>query len=73
MKLLANMISYFPLGDSALELGFGDSIDEQTLIRIQAMVQLIRQNPVAGLVELVPSYTKLVVHYNPLQISIPFQ
>lgn len=64
------MISYFPLGDSALQLTFGDSINEHTHNQINAFMLSLNANPVTGIVELVPAYTQLVIHYNPLQTDI---
>ncbi|RKD90450.1 5-oxoprolinase subunit PxpB [Mangrovibacterium diazotrophicum] len=64
------MISYFPLGDSAIQLTFGDSINEETNRKIYAYMRILKEFEIPGIIELVPSYTKLIVHYNPLEIGI---
>jgi len=64
------MIGFFPLGDSALQLTFGHSISPETHQRIRSFMRLLEQHPVEGIRELVPSYTLLVVHYDPTRIKV---
>jgi inhibitor of KinA len=55
-----------PLGDSALLIQFGDQIDLEINQRIHALDALLRANSISGIVEMVPAYATLLIHYDPL-------
>lgn len=58
-----------PVGDSAVLVQFGDEIDTRTNQRVHALAALINSSPLKGLIETVPSYTTLLVHYDLLILS----
>jgi len=58
-----------PLGDSALLIQMGDEIDLATNQRVHALATLINAFPLAGVIETVPAYGTLLVHYNPQLLS----
>ncbi len=64
------MIRYFPLGDSALQLTFGDAIQEGTHRQITAFVRKLEAAAIPAVQEVVPAYTQVLVHYDPLQLGI---
>lgn len=53
-----------PLGDSALRIEMGDTMDERTLARVRAADDALRAAPLDGVVEVVPAYTTLTVYYD---------
>ncbi len=53
-----------PLGDSALRIELGDTIDERTLARVRAADEALTAVPLPGVVEVVPAYTTLTVYYD---------
>ena len=55
-----------PLGDSALLIQVGDEIDISTNQRVHALAALINISPLVGVIETVPAYGTLLVHYDPL-------
>ncbi len=61
------------LGDSAVSLEFGDVISPEVNARVMAVYAALEDQRAAGampgVVELVPSFRALAVHYNPLLIS----
>jgi len=57
------MIQYFPSGDSAFLLKFGHEISPQINERIRGFIFLLNKAKIAGIIEVVPSYTDLLVHY----------
>lgn len=59
----------YPLGDAAVVLQFGDTIDQQTLQKISSLATYILKKPFTGFIELVPAYTTLTVYYNPWILS----
>lgn len=63
------MIQFFPSGDSAFLLKFGHEISEDIHKKIRAYIFLLDKNKMDGIVEWVPSYTDLLVHYDPLKID----
>lgn len=60
---------YMPAGDQALVMEFGNSISEEINSKIRSMVAAIESKGVKGVVELVPTYRSLMIHYNPLQVD----
>lgn len=55
-----------PAGDAALAIEFGDAIDPALNARVHALDRAIAADPPAGLVETVPTYRSLLVHFDPL-------
>ncbi len=56
---------FYPLGDAAVVLEFGQTIDPATHRLIQAFSQLLTQHPPPGLREVVPAFATLTVYYDP--------
>ena len=57
-----------PLGDTALLLEIGETIDESTHKRVQGAWQALAAAPMPGVSELVPAYTTVTVFYEPLRV-----
>ncbi len=58
-----------PLGDSALLVKFGDEIDLGINQRVHALDALLRAKQIAGVIETVPAYATLLVHYDSLVLT----
>jgi len=58
-----------PLGDSALLVQLGDEIDIAINQRVHALSALINISRFEGVIETVPAYATLLVHYDPLILS----
>ena len=58
-----------PLGDSALLVELGDEIDIQINRRIHALAALIDHSALDGIIETVPAYGTLLIHYDPLVLT----
>jgi KipI family sensor histidine kinase inhibitor len=58
-----------PLGDAAVLIQAGGEIDLVTNRLIHALGNLIDQHPHKGILETVPAYTTLLVHYDPFILS----
>jgi KipI family sensor histidine kinase inhibitor len=57
------------LGDSALLVQLGDEIDIRINQRVHALSTLINISPLDGVIETVPAYSTLLIHYDPLILS----
>ncbi len=57
-----------PLGDMALQIEVGDTIDEQTHRRVQTAWRALTLAPLPGVIEVVPAYTTVTVYYDPVQV-----
>jgi inhibitor of KinA len=64
-------MKFTALGDRAILIQVGSSIDEATHRRVRAVQSRLSQCVIAGVVELVPAYTSLAVHYDPAQLEQP--
>src|ERR1051325_9643491 len=58
-----------PVGDSAVLVKLGDEIDLITNQRVHALAALIDAFPLMGVIETVPAYGTLLVHYDPLRLT----
>jgi inhibitor of KinA len=58
-----------PLGDSALLIHFSDQIDLEINQSVHALDALLRAHAVMGIMEMVPAYATLVIHYDPLTLT----
>jgi KipI family sensor histidine kinase inhibitor len=56
-------------GDTVLVMEFGDTIDWRISRRVNALDRRLRRAPIAGVVETVPTFRSLAVHYDPDTIS----
>ena len=56
-------------GDCALVAEYGDRIDDVLADRVLALDAALAAHPVAGVLETVPTYRSLLVHYDPLTIT----
>lgn len=57
------------MGDSALLVRFGDEIDPAVNRRVHELDALLRADRIAGVIESVPAYATLLVHYDPLVLT----
>lgn len=57
------------LGDSSVLVQFGDEIDLTINQRVHSLSNLITASSVNGIIETVPAYATLLVHYDPLILS----
>ena len=58
-------LRYHPLGDSAFSIRFEQKISPQVHRAVQSLAEAIAREGIPGLIECVPSYAEIVVHYNP--------
>jgi inhibitor of KinA len=57
------------LGDSSILIQLGDEIDLAVNRRVHALAGLVEASAIAGVIETVPAYATLLVHYDPLALS----
>lgn len=58
-----------PNGDTALTVEFGRSLDEAVNRRVLAFDRAVATDPIGGVIETVPTYRSLLIHYDPLVID----
>jgi KipI family sensor histidine kinase inhibitor len=64
------MTQLIPFGDSALLIKFGDDIDLSINQRVHNLDALLHAKQISGVIETVPAYATLLVHYDPLILSL---
>ncbi|MBY0382335.1 MAG: 5-oxoprolinase subunit PxpB [Xanthobacteraceae bacterium] len=60
---------YLPNGDTGLTVEFGSVIDDAVNRRVLALDCALQKNPIKGIIETVPTYRSLLVHYDPAAIG----
>jgi len=65
-----NKINYIfkPLGDSALIVQLDDAISEATHTKVINLVKLLETKPFPGLIEVIPGYNNVTIHYDPINV-----
>jgi len=63
------LFQLYPLGDAAVTVQFGDTIEEDTHRKVRAFASYLERHPFPGLVEHVPSFTTVTVYYDPWVVS----
>lgn len=53
------------VGDRCLLVGLGTSVDLTTSARVHALVQRLREQPIAGVRDIVPAFCTVALHYRP--------
>lgn len=66
---MADAIHYRPSGDCALTVEFGDRIDRDLSARVMALHLALAERGLPGVIETVPTFRSLLVHYDPLTVS----
>jgi inhibitor of KinA len=54
----------FPLGDSAITIDFGNSINKVINKEVMTRFSQLQQQPLPGTIELVPAYSSLTIYYD---------
>jgi KipI family sensor histidine kinase inhibitor len=58
-----------PAGDTALVVEFGDSIDQCVSAKVLALADRLAELAPAGIIETVPTFRSLLIHYEPLLLG----
>lgn len=53
------------VGDRCLLIGLGDTVDPETSRRVFAFVRRLKEQPIAGVRDIVPAFTTVALHYQP--------
>jgi len=56
-------------GDTALVVEFGDRVDRQLSVRVLSLARALDRTRLDGIIETVPTYRSLMIHYDPLRLS----
>jgi KipI family sensor histidine kinase inhibitor len=65
MSAIAHDFSIEPLGETALLLRFGNGLDAAANVRVHAASAALHAAGLPGIVDIVPAYTTLALHYDP--------
>jgi KipI family sensor histidine kinase inhibitor len=60
------MTRFLPCGDTALAVELGDQVDRRVNALVLALADRVKAAAVPGIVELVPTFRSLTIHYDPL-------
>ena len=59
----------FPMGDQALIAEFDERIDPALSAQIAALARRLRESRTIGVLDIVPAYTTLALHYDPAAVG----
>lgn len=69
MKTPSGGFRFSPLGDHAVTITLGDTIDEATHRRVRAVSAALDARALEGVVDQVPAFASVVVHYDPARVG----
>jgi inhibitor of KinA len=58
------------MGDSAVVVRLGETIDIGTHRKVRALSAILDQNPLPGMLEYVPAFTTVTLYYDPLRVPV---
>lgn len=58
-------VRFLPAGDTAVAVEFGNEISKEVNARVHALNTALMDSGMKGIVEMVPTYRSLMVHYDP--------
>jgi inhibitor of KinA len=59
----------FPLGDFAITIDFGNTINESINKEVIARFNQLQEKPLPGLIEMIPAYSSLTIYYDILALK----
>lgn len=59
---------FYPLGDRAVTIVLGDSLDQLTHLKVKRLYTYMLQHRLPGIEDVVPAYTTVTLHYHPCHI-----
>lgn len=62
-------VKYLSCGDTALAVEFGDRVDRALSAMVVALARRVEEARLSGVVETVPTFRSLLIHYSPLRTS----
>ena len=71
MTAKAAPVRFLAAGDTALVVEFGETVDRATSDRVLALADAIEASVIPGVIELVPTFRSLMIHYEPLYLQAP--
>ncbi len=69
MAATSTLPRLLPSGDCAVTVEYSRDIDERANRSVLALDRALARAPIAGVMEAVPTYRSLLVHYDPVQID----
>lgn len=66
---LSSRVRISPLGDTALLVHVGSTIDEATHRRVRAVYARLASQRIPGVIELVPAYASVAIQYDPQRVA----
>ena len=70
MTSLYQRARFLPAGDKALAVELGDGISPEINRRVRDFFLAIEKQRIEGIVELIPTYRSILVHYDPLRLNL---
>ena len=65
----APSFQFSPLGDRAITITLGSTIDEVTHKRVRATTQALLAGAIAGITDVVPAFASVTIHYDPRAVN----
>lgn len=65
---MTHSVRFLPCGDTALAVELGNRVDRRINALVLALAARVKAAAVAGIVEVVPTFRSLTIHYDPLTV-----
>src|SRR5918911_4474053 len=71
MPAAAELPRVIPFGEAALLVEWAERPDLATNARVHALAAALRDDPLPGLLGVIPAYASLLVEFDPLAMDVP--
>lgn len=71
-RVVIHFIKTYPLGDSAIVVQLGETIDLETHRKVRALSDYLERNPFPGMREYIPAFTTVTITYDGLKVGQVF-
>ena len=59
-------VRFLTAGDRAVSVEFGKTICLETNAKVRMLDENLKEDPIEGMIETVPTYCALIIHYRPV-------
>ncbi len=66
---MSEAVKILPCGDSSIVVQFGDTADIEINLKVNVFDHLLKSRQLNGILETIPTYRSLMIHYNPLVLD----
>ncbi|MDP5276614.1 5-oxoprolinase subunit PxpB [Chengkuizengella axinellae] len=65
---MTSNMQFYPIGERAIVVKFGSELNENTYEAVTSLSKSLKQKPIRGTIEIVPTFTTVTIYYDPIAV-----